>query len=309
MIKPMRRSAIPFCCGEAGSMNDWTMPSARQNSARAGRPSLVDPVAGPTVSFRCCPVYRAPRARAVFLPTARSWRTAFFLPAARSGRAAVFCPSRRPGGRATPCPAHRAPRGARRCPARRAPRGVRRFRHSSRRPRGTRVTPPVARRGALGGPRVAPLPSPVVAPSGARALPPSVARRGALEGLRTAPPPPVASCGALGGPRAPPPSCSPRAAPRRLLSSCTCGVAGMGWRVCEPPPPPPPPSPTAAAAAEGGGCVGAEGVVLGGCRWSEARGAAGGVNGSFGTVGGGWAEVAVVSPAVPVVRRLQSPVA
>ncbi|CAI7811115.1 unnamed protein product, partial [Closterium sp. NIES-53] len=38
-----------------------------------------------------------------------------------------------------------------------------------------------------------------------------------------------------------------------------------GWRVCEPsPPPPPPPSPTATAAAEGGGCVGAEGVVLGG---------------------------------------------
>ncbi|CAI7903603.1 unnamed protein product [Closterium sp. NIES-54] len=69
-------------------------------------------------------------------------------------------------------------------------------------------------------------------------------------------------------------------------------VRVWGWRVCEPsPPPPPPPSPTAAAAAEGGGCVGAEGVVLGGCRGSEAKGAAGGVNGSFGTKGeveGGW---------------------
>ncbi|CAI7733653.1 unnamed protein product [Closterium sp. NIES-54] len=39
----------------------------------------------------------------------------------------------------------------------------------------------------------------------------------------------------------------------------------MGWRVCAASPaPPPPPSPTAAAAAEGGGCVGADGVVLGG---------------------------------------------
>ncbi|CAI7881507.1 unnamed protein product [Closterium sp. NIES-54] len=42
-------------------------------------------------------------------------------------------------------------------------------------------------------------------------------------------------------------------------------------------------------------------------RCPAPRGAAGGVNGSFGTVGGGWAEVAVVSPAAPVVRRLQSP--
>ncbi|CAI7892194.1 unnamed protein product [Closterium sp. NIES-54] len=47
---------------------------------------------------------------------------------------------------------------------------------------------------------------------------------------------------------------------------CSSGVRVWGWRVCEPSPapPPPPPSPTAAAVAEGGGCVGAEGVVLGG---------------------------------------------
>ncbi|CAI7774024.1 unnamed protein product [Closterium sp. NIES-54] len=51
-----------------------------------------------------------------------------------------------------------------------------------------------------------------------------------------------------------------------------CTVLGL---VCEPSPAPPPPSPTAAAAAEGGGCVGAEGVVQGGDRGSEARGAAG----------------------------------
>ncbi|CAI7893777.1 unnamed protein product [Closterium sp. NIES-53] len=39
----------------------------------------------------------------------------------------------------------------------------------------------------------------------------------------------------------------------------------MGLRMCAASPAPPPPSPTAAAAAEGGGCVGDEGVVLGGC--------------------------------------------
>ncbi|CAI7753865.1 unnamed protein product, partial [Closterium sp. NIES-53] len=64
----------------------------------AGRPSRVDPVHGPAVSFRCCCclAYRAPRERAVFLPAARPWSAALFLPAVRSERAAVFCPSCHP---------------------------------------------------------------------------------------------------------------------------------------------------------------------------------------------------------------------
>ncbi|CAI7852633.1 unnamed protein product [Closterium sp. NIES-54] len=58
--------------------------------------------------------------------------------------------------------------------------------------------------------------------------------------------------------------CSPRAAPATSCPRATAGWWVWGWRVCEPSPTPPPSSPTAAAAAEGGGCVGAEGVVLGG---------------------------------------------
>ncbi|CAI7795871.1 unnamed protein product [Closterium sp. NIES-54] len=62
--------------------------------------------------------------------------------------------------------------------------------------------------------------------------------------------------------------------PPQLLPAFQPCVGVWWWRVCElSPPPPPPPSPTAAAVAEGGGCVGAEGVVLGGCRGSEAKGA------------------------------------
>ncbi|CAI7892419.1 unnamed protein product [Closterium sp. NIES-53] len=34
MTKPMRRSATPFCCGEAGSVNVWRMPSPRQKLRR-----------------------------------------------------------------------------------------------------------------------------------------------------------------------------------------------------------------------------------------------------------------------------------
>ncbi|CAI7840476.1 unnamed protein product [Closterium sp. NIES-53] len=30
----MRRSATLFCCGEAGSVNDWRMPSPQQNSCK-----------------------------------------------------------------------------------------------------------------------------------------------------------------------------------------------------------------------------------------------------------------------------------
>ncbi|CAI7840311.1 unnamed protein product [Closterium sp. NIES-54] len=76
------------------------------------------------------------------------------------------------------------------------------------------------------------------------------------------------------------------------------------------PAPPPPPSPTAAAAAEGGGCVGDDGVAIEGCVVGVKLGVQQGV-GERGVrqLEGGWAEAAVVSPAAPVVRRLQSPVA
>ncbi|CAI7731115.1 unnamed protein product [Closterium sp. NIES-53] len=208
--------------------------------------------------FRCCPVCRAPR-------DARR----FFLPATRSERMAVFCPPRAQGARVGFLPA--APSGARvrplpsRCP--------------SWRPRGPARAPLPSPIVALSGARAwPPLPSPVVAPSGSRARPPPhVARRGALGGPRAALPSrrpswcpqgpargprPVARRGALGA-RALPLlqlancPCHPRAAP---VASCPRALVGWrvwGWRVCEPSPPPPPPSPTAAAAAEGGGGVAA----------------------------------------------------
>ncbi|CAI7871514.1 unnamed protein product [Closterium sp. NIES-53] len=151
---------------------------------------------GPPLSFRsCCPAYRAPRARTVFLPATRSWRAALFLPAARPERAAVFwqrdalfCPSCAPWRATVPCPSRALGRAAVSSPVA-APRGLVRG-------------PPVARRGAIGGPRGPPfrrptwrprrpardpLPSPVEAPSGASARPPPDARRGALEGQRAAP--------------------------------------------------------------------------------------------------------------------------
>ncbi|CAI7903861.1 unnamed protein product [Closterium sp. NIES-54] len=138
-------------------------------------------------------------------------------------------------------------------------------------PSGARAQPPlVARRGALGGlccphfitrrgalegPCAAPsLPSPVEAPSGARALP--------LLQLADRP------C----SPRAAPAAREPPLPPPVIVQLRGGGYGGGGCASSLAPPPPL--SPIAASAAEGGGCVGAEGVVLGGCRGSGARGAA-----------------------------------
>ncbi|CAI7863097.1 unnamed protein product [Closterium sp. NIES-53] len=222
---------------------------------------------GPTC-FRCCPVCHAPRGvqRFFFPPCALgAWRArGGFLLAVRPEARGGFLPIVRPGS------ARRF-----RAPSRALPFVVRRGAPGDPR------APPVVGRATLRGscaapsrrpswrprrPARPPLLSPVEAPSRTRARPFPVARRGALGGPPTAP-------HAAREPPLQPASypCSPRAAP---AASCHCATAGWrvwGWRVCEPSPPPPPPSPTAAAAAEGGGCVGAEGVVLGGCRGSEAR--------------------------------------
>ncbi|CAI7812591.1 unnamed protein product, partial [Closterium sp. NIES-53] len=85
--------------------------------------------------------------------------------------------------------------------------------------------------------------------------------------------PPPAAGAAVGGrgsaAPAPPPTPPPPFLLHPLLQVQQWGRV-WGWRVCEPSPAPPPlPSPTAAAATEGGGCVGAEGVVLGGHRVSR----------------------------------------
>ncbi|CAI7900513.1 unnamed protein product, partial [Closterium sp. NIES-54] len=89
-----------------------------------------------------------------------------------------------------------------------------------------------------------------------------------------------------------------------LTPAAGAAVGGRGSAAPAPPPTPPPspPSPAAGAAVGGGygGC---------GCNCGVAGvGATAGWRGG-GTVGGGGAEVAVVSPASPVIRRLQSPVA
>ncbi|CAI7837355.1 unnamed protein product [Closterium sp. NIES-53] len=164
-------------------------------------------------------------------------------------------------------------RGARRFSARRA------ALVAARRP-ALPVVHPMARDGAL----------PIARPGACGGF---VARRG-VSGARARPPPSNrpswrprgAVCRPLllpvkvpsGGPHAAPPAahepplqptcrpCSPRAARAASCPRATAGWRVWGWRVCESYLAPPPPlSPTAAAAAEGGGCVGAEGVVLGGC--------------------------------------------
>ncbi|CAI7786829.1 unnamed protein product, partial [Closterium sp. NIES-53] len=120
---------------------------------------------------------------------------------------------------------------------------------------------------ALGDPRAAPIPSPAVAPSGG----PRAARPAARElPLQPANRP-----------------CSPRTAPAASCPRASAGWRVWGWRVyVSSLAPPPPPSPTTAAAAEEGGCVGAVGVALGGCRG-----------------------VAAVKPAAPVARETVAPVA
>ncbi|CAI7814274.1 unnamed protein product [Closterium sp. NIES-53] len=200
------------------------------------------------------------------------------LPIARLGRAPFFCLPR----------AHGTRHCARRFCARRAAlQAARRPALPVVRPVARDVTLPVARPEACGGfvacrgapgAHAPPLLSPVAAPWGGRASPPPVARRGAIGGPRATPslPSPImAPSGAARrptwrpqGPTRPPllspvkapsggparcPSCSPRAA---RAASCPRATAGRR--------------------------SGARGV----CRGSEARGAAGGVNGSFGTVKG-----------------------
>ncbi|CAI7917417.1 unnamed protein product, partial [Closterium sp. NIES-53] len=220
------------------------------------------------------------------------WRTTFFLPATRSGRMAVFCPPCAPRRAAVSCPpcAPGARGGFVLRPARSPHRPSRRPwgpagspRRSSRHPRrlvrgplpspvvapsGARARPPpVARRGALGGPRGphfrhpsrrpqgpahGPLPSPVVAPSGARAPPPPpfVTRRGALEGPCTAPLlSPVEA--PSGGPRA-----SPLAAREPPLppASRPCSLRAAP-AACELPLPPPVIVQLRGGGYGGGGCV------------------------------------------------------
>ncbi|CAI7916834.1 unnamed protein product, partial [Closterium sp. NIES-53] len=172
------------------------------------------------------------------------------LPIARLGHALSFCLPRARGAR---------PRAAVFCPF--AALGA--ARHPD-----LPVVRPMARDGALSiarpgahggfaapGGSCAALPSPVVAPSGARAAPPSVARRGALGGPRATlscrpsrrlwgpargplltpavaptgarmPPIPVARCGAIGGQRAPPPApdacCGALGGPRCPFCSPRC---------------------------------------------------------------------------------------
>ncbi|CAI7817986.1 unnamed protein product, partial [Closterium sp. NIES-54] len=163
------------------------------------------------------------------------WRVTFLLPATRSGRMAVFCPPYALRCAAVSCPlCTPVARGnfvLR--PARSPPSSV-------EAPLGTRGLPPSIRHGTLGGSRTVPLPSPVVAPSEARARASSHRPSWCLKGpeqtplpspveapsrARARPPPPIARRGALGGPRAAPPAarkpplqlasrpCIPRAAP------------------------------------------------------------------------------------------------
>ncbi|CAI7792416.1 unnamed protein product [Closterium sp. NIES-54] len=125
---------------------------------------------------------------------------------------------------------------------------------------GTRVSPPpIARRRALGG---------------LCAAPPPVAHRGALEGTRTAPPgarePPLQPTQAAPAAREPP------FPPPALVELRGGGYGGGGCvrrhllllllRL-----------PLLQLPLRGGGCVGAAGVALGGCRGCSARGTAGGV--------------------------------
>ncbi|CAI7849288.1 unnamed protein product, partial [Closterium sp. NIES-54] len=256
-----------------------------------GRPSLVDPVDGPTRCFRCCTACRAPRACDVFcLP--RAWGVQrFFFP--------MRAPLRRPVGHVLLCPARCAALLAARRPALpvASPPG------SRARPLSALASPPLDPRDALRDPCDAPLDPraapwtralprrPACRPVGAACAPrrPKRCPRGPARVVVSTCALPPSTSASPQGTRAPCPG-DPRALPcgaaRRPFSSCCCRAASS-------PPPPPPPSasslccmcsrgggyggcgcasslappplsPTAAAAAEGGGCVGAEGVALGG---------------------------------------------